>query len=471
MDIELSGYKIKKLLGQGAMSYVFLAYEKKLKRQVALKVLRPALVDEKRTTRRFLREARTTAQLQHSNIVSVFDVAKQKNHVYISMEYLKLSLKERMRRQSPPIKPKEALHIIKEVARALSYAHQKGFVHRDVKPDNIMFRDDGAVVLVDFGIVKALNTETRLTKTGYAIGTPEYMSPEQIKSPKIDGRADIYSLGVILFELLTGRVPFQASDFYAVAQKHIDAPIPRLPKRFQPYQQLIDRMMAKSPRKRVQTAAAVIKMVEELLEDLGTRSTSVEKKVTREAALKHSAGSRIKRVFLYIFLALIVIGFFWVGRTVMQRSKDRRDWLYCQTLNTVEGYQGYLKTHPMGMFVQDARKEISKLNEKKDRINVYQRLIKKIKENLELGQPVQALNLIIKAKEIESNQEIYQLEELAKARLQQLNDDKFNNYLTLAKHYFKQGNLKTARELVIEAKKIKITPDLRRLENLIKDQQ
>jgi serine/threonine-protein kinase PpkA len=295
--LNIPGYKIKKELGSGGMSRVYLAFENKLKRPVALKVLLPHLANNSRIKRRFIKEARTAAQLRHSNIVSIYDVGKEKDSYYISMEYLKESLKDRLRRSSS-LKPEEALHIVKETAKALSYAHRKGFIHRDIKPDNIMFREDGAIVLVDFGIVKVVKSATRLTKTGVSIGTPKYMSPEQVRASRIDGRADIYSLGIVLYEALVGRAPYKAEDVIALAVKHAEEPVPQLPSRLKCYQPLIDKMLAKAPKDRVKNAEGVIRLIDAI---------NFKVKQEKEAAATKSIKTRGKprKPFLKYFIIIL----------------------------------------------------------------------------------------------------------------------------------------------------------------------
>ena len=157
-----------------------------------------------------------------------------------------------------------ALRIVREIATALNYAHSKGFVHRDVKPDNILLREDGSSALTDFGIARASDSATHMTRTGTVIGTPHYMSPEQARGRQLDGRADLYSLGIVLYELLVGRVPFHAEDSLAVGIMHITQPIPVLPENFAALQPLLSRMLAKQPEDRFQNGAVLADAIEQL---------------------------------------------------------------------------------------------------------------------------------------------------------------------------------------------------------------
>ncbi len=221
----IPGYRIEKEIGQGGMARVYLAHEEKLERTVALKVLLPSLAEIPNATERFIREAKTAAKLVHSNIITIHDVGSCGDALYIAMEYLEGgSLKERIRRG--PLDSAQALVVTRQMAVALQYAHGKGYIHRDLKADNILFRSDGTAVIADFSITRAVALATKLTKPGTSMGTPQYMSPEQARGKPLDGRSDIYSLGVVLYEMLTGYVPFDAEDDIAIIFKHIQEPPP-----------------------------------------------------------------------------------------------------------------------------------------------------------------------------------------------------------------------------------------------------
>ncbi|MCK4764613.1 MAG: serine/threonine protein kinase [Candidatus Aminicenantes bacterium] len=308
---NIPGYKIKKTLGAGGMSRVYLAVDDKLKRPVALKVLLPTMTDNSRLTRRFIKEARTAAHLHHSNIVSIYDVGKEKDCYYIAMEHLEESLKDKLNKNGS-LKPTEALHIIKETAKALSYAHKKGYIHRDIKPDNIMFRSDGAVVLVDFGIAKALHSDTKLTRTGVSIGTPKYMSPEQVRALKVDGRADIYSLGIVLYETLVGKAPYQGKDAVSLAVKHMEEPVPQFSGRLKPYQPLLGKMLAKSPKDRVKDAEGLIRLIDATLYQIKQEKQAATTKIIKPPGKIKTAKSSKARVviILAVIAALIVLGIF-----------------------------------------------------------------------------------------------------------------------------------------------------------------
>jgi serine/threonine protein kinase len=263
---EIPGYEILSQLGEGGMSTVYLGIQKKLNRKIAIKILEPSLLKKKKIEERFMKEAQIAANLHHSNIIQIFDTGKIQNYHYTIMEYLNESLKDRMR-QNPEnkIPPKVALKITRKIMSALDYAHWQGVFHRDIKPDNIMFRQDSTPVLMDFGISLLFDVHEasdRITKEGIIMGTIHYMSPEQcLNKQDIDGRSDIYSLGVVLYEMLTGKKPFEGDSQLNIAFKHTKEPIPRLPKELSQYQQLIGGMMAKKRDDRISSGAQFMEML------------------------------------------------------------------------------------------------------------------------------------------------------------------------------------------------------------------
>lgn len=264
--IEIPGYRILRQLGRGGMATVYLATQESVEREVALKVMAPALLLDENFGERFLREARIAAKLHHRHVVGVHDVGRAGDFHYIAMEYLGGGAVQTKDGSTRDVR--FALRVAREIATALNYAQEKGFVHRDVKPDNILLREDGSAVLTDFGIARACDSSLRMTRTGAIVGTPHYMSPEQARGRPIDGRADLYSLGIVLYEMLVGRVPYHADDSLAVGIKHITEPVPQLPRSLEALQPLLDRLLAKEPEDRFQTGNEVAAAIAELERDL-----------------------------------------------------------------------------------------------------------------------------------------------------------------------------------------------------------
>jgi serine/threonine-protein kinase PpkA len=263
VDIHIPGYRILRPLGEGGMASVFLAVQESLDREVALKVMAPALAANAEFTDRFLKEGRITAKLSHPNLVTVFDIGSHGTVYYLAAEFIPGgTLRERVQ---AGLSVAEALDIACDVARGLDFAHQKGFVHRDVKPGNILFKADGTAVLADFGIAKAMDAKSGATMAGASIGTPDYMSPEQARAEQVDGRSDFYALGAVIYEMLVGHPPYQASDPFTVALMHVTQPVPSLPAEHAWLQPLIDSLMAKVPDNRPASGEVFIQSVEQLL--------------------------------------------------------------------------------------------------------------------------------------------------------------------------------------------------------------
>src|SRR5947209_6921766 len=257
-------YEILEELGRGGMAIVFKARERQLERDVAIKVLPFSLAFDKEFVERFQREARTSAKLEHPSIIPIYRVGKNGRVIYFVMKFLRGKPLSSVLAGRGALPPAEIRKILVDVGRALAYAHRSGIVHRDVKPDNIMFDEHGQAVVTDFGIAKAA-TGGKLTGTGMAIGTPHYMSPEQARAQNLDGRSDIYSLGVVAYQCLTGQVPFDGGDSFSIGYKHImeELPTPRLDSmEKRELFEIVKKMMAKAPDERFQTADDLVGVLE-----------------------------------------------------------------------------------------------------------------------------------------------------------------------------------------------------------------
>ena len=251
-------YELTHLIARGGMAQVYRAMDRQLERPVALKVLFPELSVDRTFVERFRREAQAAANLSHPNIVPVFDWGEDDGSYFIVMEYVEGRPLSAVLRDPQPMPPRQIATIGAGVAAALAFAHRHGVVHRDVKPGNVLITPDGDVKVTDFGIARAMNTEESLTQTGAVMGTAAYFSPEQAEGKGVDARSDIYSLGVVLYEMAVGRPPFTGDSPVAVASKHVrDQPV--LPREANPsvppaLEAVVMKAMAKNPDDRYASA-------------------------------------------------------------------------------------------------------------------------------------------------------------------------------------------------------------------------
>ena len=273
---KFSRYIIRGELGVGGMATVYRAYDPMFEREVALKILKKELLEDPQVRERFERETKIIARLEHAVIVPVYDVGFDNGQLFYVMRYMAGgSLSERIEQG---LTPNEIAHILIRVAAALDYAHGKGIVHRDLKPGNILFDENSNPYISDFGIAKFAQASTRITHTGI-IGTPRYMSPEQARGDEADGRSDLYALGVILFEMLSGHTPFEATTPLAMAFKHaVEAPPsiltinPNLPEGIET---VISKSLAKQPNDRYDTSAEFTKAFLEVFPEASSPDANI----------------------------------------------------------------------------------------------------------------------------------------------------------------------------------------------------
>ncbi len=258
---QIGKYRVIRLLGGGAFAWVYEAIDQDLEIPVALKVLRPEFAGDSTVEARFRREASTAARLRHQNIVIVRDVGQSDGASFVAMDLLHGSLGQRLRAR-PTLPERDVVRIGMDVAAALGTAHSAGVIHRDIKPDNILFGPAAEAVVADFGLARALSGDSGLSATNQVMGTPHYFSPEQARGLPLDGRSDLYSLGVTLYRAATGQLPFEGDDWYVVGRQHIEADVPRPrdrePSLSAPFEQLLLRLLAKQPDDRYPNADALL---------------------------------------------------------------------------------------------------------------------------------------------------------------------------------------------------------------------
>jgi tRNA A-37 threonylcarbamoyl transferase component Bud32/FixJ family two-component response regulator len=256
---RIPGYRSLRKIGEGGMAQVYLAEREKDGLQLVLKLLDAKLRADETFFKRFVREYQLIAGLQNEYVAQIYDQGFAGEHPFIAMEYLSGgTLAARIHEGMTSL---TALRISAQVARALSAIHERGVIHRDLKPPNILFRDNGRPVLVDFGLAKNLTSKTTLTRHGMVIATPRYMSPEQCLGQPADHRSDLYALGVIFYEMLSGRRLYEGEGPAGLVYLHVHGPIPRLPARLAGYQGILDRLLAKAPGERFQSARELFAMI------------------------------------------------------------------------------------------------------------------------------------------------------------------------------------------------------------------
>jgi serine/threonine protein kinase len=317
-------YEVEELVGHGGMSSVYKARDALLERHVALKILHEQYSNDEDFVERFKREARSVAQLQHPNIVTVIDRGEEDGRQFIVFEYIEgENLKEHVVRKGR-LDVSEALEIADEVARGLAFAHGQGLIHRDVKPQNVLLNGDGRAKVTDFGIARTLDVDG-MTQTGTILGTSNYIAPEQASGQPVDAHSDVYALGAVLYELLAGEVPFPGESFVAVAMKHMHEPAPNLldVRRDVPLRvaAAVDRALEKDPEQRFPTMDAFAAELEACLAELDQEPDGDKTMVipsARRAAHRRKQVSRwpiVIGLLAALAIAAIVIGLIAAGGT------------------------------------------------------------------------------------------------------------------------------------------------------------
>ena len=319
-------YEVEELVGHGGMSSVYKARDALLERHVALKILHEQYTADEDFVERFKREARSVAQLQHPNIVTVIDRGEAEGRQFIVFEYIDgENLKERVVRNGR-LDVREAVEISLEVARGLAFAHEQGLIHRDVKPQNILLNGDGRAKVTDFGIARSLAVDG-MTQTGTVLGTSNYIAPEQASGQRVDAHSDVYALGVVLYELLAGEVPFPGESFVAVAMKHMHEPAPNLldvrgdvPLRVAA---AVDRALEKDPEQRFPTMDAFAAELDACLTELDRGPEGDATMVIPSARRASSKRKQVSRWPLAIgLLALLAVAAIVIGLLALGGSKN-----------------------------------------------------------------------------------------------------------------------------------------------------
>ena len=320
-------YRVERRIGSGGMSIVYLAFDETLERPVAIKVLDSDISRDPNALERFRREARTVAQISHPHVVMVIDAGEDQGHPYIVFEHVRgETLKDRIRREGP-LPVSEAVAYAIEIGRALEAAHERQLVHRDVKPQNVLIDEEGRAKVTDFGIARSLELGAhQLTAAGRVVGTTDYVSPEQALGNEVTGSSDVYSLGIVLYEMLTGEVPFKGENNVSVAMKHVREALPDVqtgrPEISAALAAVVERATAKDAAARYGSAKEMVRDLEQVLTFEAARAggpegeaTAVLNQLQPERARR---GRRAWRVPLYVLLALLLAA----GTAIAVRSLD-----------------------------------------------------------------------------------------------------------------------------------------------------
>jgi len=311
-DVIAGRYELVELIGRGGMSSVWKAEDRLLDRTVAIKVLHEQFTTDEEYVERFRREARSVAQLSHPNIVTVIDRGEEQGRQYIVFEYVEGENLKQLLERGGPLPVRDALIFALQMARALGFAHDRGLIHRDVKPQNVLLNEDGQAKMTDFGIARSVDVEG-VTITGTVLGTSEYIAPEQARGQQVDALTDVYSLGVVLYELLTGGVPFQGENFVAVALRHVNEPPPsvleRRPDCPPRVELLIERAMAKRPEQRFGSMDELCQELEACLAELdpiSEEATMIARPSATPRPRRRDARPRRRRVGVLWPIAAVV---------------------------------------------------------------------------------------------------------------------------------------------------------------------
>jgi serine/threonine protein kinase len=491
---NIPGYRIEKKLGCGGMADVYLGVQEVLGRKVAIKVLAAEMIQNQQVMERFLNEARTASRLEHPNIVTIHDVGQVEDTCYIVMEYLPESLISRMK-SSPgnKLNPGEAFRILKRMALALDYAHREGFIHRDIKPDNILFRKDNTPVLVDFGIARAVDSSAQLTTTGMIIGTPHYMSPEQCQGEKIDGQSDLYSLGIVFYEMLTGDIPYRADSAAGVLVKHIQEPVPHLPVELQRYQPLLSRMAAKNKSQRVHTGKELLELLQRY-EPKGSLATieisQPEKWVFQKedgspddeftTLTPYKPGKKRRSLGWVMAIIVLILGaaaaYYYLQ--YLPASKKKQTAVEREQPGETEITVKEPEILTQNKQSQESRPQKEALPKPGNNTTANEIKEKEYQQHLALaeiyfkeGKIDKAQEKLNQARNIKDSEDVKSLEKQINVYLEEKKQEEFNRYFSQAKDFYQKGNYSKAKENIAAARKVKTTTELESLAREIRQKE
>lgn len=384
---QIHSYRIDEHISEGGMGNVFLATHVNLNRKVAIKALNPALAKNQEIRERFKNEAATLSQLQHPNIVQLFDYIEEDDEAYLVMEYVAgKTLDEYIETVTGPIPEEKTIKLFVDILEAVAYAHSKNIVHRDIKPSNFIITDDEKVKILDFGIAKIVgDTSNKLTKTGAKVGTVLYMSPEQVKGEKVNKSTDIYSLGVLLFQLITGKCPYdENSTEFDIYTKIVNEELPPAKQFYIGVSDKIQYVISKATAK---SSADRFVDCEDFKEALFAKTIPVKQISPQTVEKKKPIVKKKKRNYLFwLFVPLIVATY--VLYLLYTNYQEEELWKNVHSDNNSSAYKEYLVEYPDGKYAPEARSLLNRM--KKDSLNSvnsimddYKRIIEDAEEYVE----------------------------------------------------------------------------------------
>jgi serine/threonine protein kinase len=540
---EIPGYKIIRVLSEGEKASVCLGSGEKTNRKVAIKIFDPFSFADEKSAEAYFEQVKKLSTLEHRNIISVFEAVCQDKLRYVVMEYLEGSIKDRLLDQarsgqqelviesniitedqagqiedagiaSKPITLLGALSIAKQIGGALDYSHQAGFLHRNINSENIMFRQDGTPVLMNFGIIPETGSDKTEAKARITVGTPDFMSPEQWRKEELDGRSDIYSLGVVLYEMLTGHLPYEGDMSVGVVVKHLQEPVPPLPDQIKQYQTLINRTMAKRPKDRVQNGKELGELIDSLLDspqksleeeaesssqvfqsereiedyimpqrdrlvsfgsedidDTGKEEEDLDRPGIHETPGFRKSPAGEKRGFIAEFFsdpakpALVVVMIFLLGLAVYFLTKTfKREAVPPPPAETQQQSTVSQKAVPTKPREKKPTRPTKQASQQTLQDEEYQKNYQQAEELFNAQQYEAASQILEVAKKIKNSKETKKLENNIRQAQKEKDEKDFQQYFSIAQSEFRRGRYEEAQQNLELAIKIKTTYEVTELE-------
>jgi serine/threonine protein kinase len=530
---EIPGYKITRVLSEGEKASVYLGSAEKSNQKVAIKIFDPFGFADEKSAEAYFEQVKKLSALEHRNIISIFKAVCQDKLCYVVMEYLEGSIKDRLLGQtrsgqqelviesnivaedqagqvedagiaSKPITPQEALSIAKQIGDALDSGHQAGFLHRNINSENIMFRQDGTPVLMNFGIVPETGSDK-------AVGTPDYMSPEQWRKEELDGRSDIYSLGVVLYEMLTGHLPYEGDMSVGVVVKHLQEPVPPLPDQLKQYQALINGTMAKRSKDRIKNGKELGELIDSLIDSpqespeeeaespsqvfqneqeiedyvmpqrerlvpSGSDETSAaegdrDRPMIHESSRFTKPSADRKRGFIAEFFsdpakpALVMVMIFLLGLAAYFLSKTfKKESVPPPPAETQQQSTVSQKAIPPKSGEKNSTRPTKQASKQTLQDEEYQKNYQQAEELFNAQQYEAALQIVEVTKKIKNTRETKKLENKIRQAQKEKDEKDFQQYFSNAQSEFRRGRYEDAQQNLEQAKKIKTTYEVTELE-------